>query len=423
MPSRRKQLPSIVKRTACAVLKSRLGFSITVVVFAMVGLVLLRLSTAATYAVSNEAESGVLSGNASREDMVSGSSAGSVVKFGSSISPNPTPQPTGPVLHVSTTGSDSNSGTAASSPKKTIGAAIAAASPGYTVLVAPGTYSGNVVTSKGGTVGNFITVRSSVKHGATIAGNGDTSNQSGFEIKHEYVRLQDFTITGARIRNGVLINANNVEVVGNHIHDICQFLTGGTGWEGGAGVDIWKSPSSNILINGNVIHHVGLPSSTQQLIHGMYLASHVTNGRVTNNLIYKVEDFGLHPYDQTEASGWQFINNTIAFTGRGILQAPNGVTRNNVVYNTRGASYDIRGSGNVLSNNISGGTGGVNMSGVTSGVDPMFVNPATDGSGDFRVRVGSPALDKGTATGAPVSDIDGRSRPQAAGYDIGAYEQ
>ena len=51
--------------------------------------------------------------------------------------------------------------------------------------------------------------------------------------------------------------------------------------------------------------------------------------------------------------------------------------------------------------------------------DPIFVNPAT---GDFRVVENSPCVDTGTGAGAPGADIDGVSRPQGAGIDMGAYE-
>jgi hypothetical protein len=315
--------------------------------------------------------------------------------------------------------SPSGSGDCSQASPCSLSTASGKATPGTTILVASGTYNGNFATAKGGTAGNFVTYKSQVKHGATIVGG---RKNTAIDIKHEYVRFQDFTVTGAKVRNGFLINANNVEIIGNHIHSIVQWLTGGTSWEGGAGVYSLKSSLSNVLIDGNIIHHVGAPGSTEQLVHGMYLPSHVTNGRVTNNVIHNVEDFGLHPYDQTEASGWHFINNTIVNTGRGILQAPNGVTRNNIVYNTRGASYDIRGAGNVLSNNVAGGTGGASRgatSGVTSGVDPMFVNAAGN---DFHLKPGSPAIDKGTATNAPTTDFDGKARPQGAGIDIGAFE-
>ncbi len=50
---------------------------------------------------------------------------------------------------------------------------------------------------------------------------------------------------------------------------------------------------------------------------------------------------------------------------------------------------------------------------------PLFVNPWAD---NFRLRAGSPAIDAGTATGAPSRDELGRSRPQGGGIDMGAYE-
>lgn len=66
-----------------------------------------------------------------------------------------------------------------------------------------------------------------------------------------------------------------------------------------------------------------------------------------------------------------------------------------------------------------------------SGSDPLFYNSADpDGTDNkwmtmddgLRVQAGSPALDNGTATGAPATDIRGAARPLGSGYDMGAYE-
>jgi hypothetical protein len=62
----------------------------------------------------------------------------------------------------------------------------------------------------------------------------------------------------------------------------------------------------------------------------------------------------------------------------------------------------------------------VNSIRVGSGAATSIVaNPAT---GNYHLVAGSPAIDAGTASGAPSNDIEGILRPQGAGFDIGAYE-
>lgn len=41
---------------------------------------------------------------------------------------------------------------------------------------------------------------------------------------------------------------------------------------------------------------------------------------------------------------------------------------------------------------------------------------------DLRLGEGSPAIDAGSAEGAPDDDLAGHPRPVGAGYDMGAYE-
>ncbi len=50
---------------------------------------------------------------------------------------------------------------------------------------------------------------------------------------------------------------------------------------------------------------------------------------------------------------------------------------------------------------------------------PLFVNP---GEGDVSLLADSPCIDAGTSKDAPATDIQGTSRPQGNGVDIGAYE-
>jgi hypothetical protein len=55
--------------------------------------------------------------------------------------------------------------------------------------------------------------------------------------------------------------------------------------------------------------------------------------------------------------------------------------------------------------------------------DPRFVQTGFGTAGDYHVPAGSPAADAGTAVGAPAVDLEGSSRPQGNGFDIGAYER
>lgn len=328
-------------------------------------------------------------------------------------------------VFVDPAGNDSNTGLSPTVAKRTLAAAMSIAQPGDTISCAAGTYSGNFTTSKGGNAAaGHITIRSAEKHAAIISGTS-SGTQAAVTINHPYIRIQDMTITGtvsSGVRMGILVDASNIEIKGNRIHQICQFLTEGTSFQGGAGIDFAGGNISNILIDGNLIYNIGLASSTQQLVHGMYLSAHVTNGRLLNNVIHDCEDFGFHAYDIEDASGWQIINNTVAECGRGILQSTNGITRNNWVYNTTGRAYDIRGTGNTGSNNRFGGTGtgatGTSV-GATSAT-PSFVNASAN---DYRLNAGSPGVNQGTSTGAPTTDHNGVTRPVGGTVDIGAFER
>ena len=59
---------------------------------------------------------------------------------------------------------------------------------------------------------------------------------------------------------------------------------------------------------------------------------------------------------------------------------------------------------------------------------PLFIDPdgpdnvAGTEDDDLHLTKGSPCIDTGTSSGAPDTDLEGNSRTQGAGYDMGAYE-
>ena len=111
------------------------------------------------------------------------------------------------------------------------------------------------------------------------------------------------------------------------------------------------------------------------------------------------------------------------YNDRSVLTLTNGVLWGNVasesgseqIYNSRG------GTATVTYSLVEGGWTGVG----NVDADPLFVDSAT---GNVRLQPGSPAIDAGTATGAPGFDLDGNSRPLdgdgdgTPGFDMGAYE-
>lgn len=352
--------------------------------------------------------------------------------------PAPAADPSAYHLFVSTTGSDSNTGTQAK-PFKTITKAASVAKASTTVHVAAGTYSGNVSTKTSGTASGKIRFVSDTKWGAKIVGTG---SEAMWTNNGNYVEINGFDITGPG-RLGILNYASNTLVTNNHIHNLT--LSGGCTGDGGAGVVNATYGSTNGDMIGNVVHDIGKPGGCNG-VQGLYSSN--TGGTIANNVVYRVSSFGIHLWHA--ASGTTIANNTVFANGSagmgggiviGVGDSPGGVLLNNVkvlnniVYNNpRGGiqQYCYSGStcigtGNVVQNNlVYGSATNVGMlKGSATGTisaDPKFVSYNPTGTGDYRLQSASPAVNKGIASGAPATDILGVARPKGGAIDIGAYE-
>lgn len=101
-------------------------------------------------------------------------------------------------IYVSTSGSDTSSGTTSGTPLKTLQTALNHAVPGSIIHLAPGTYSGDVVTKINGGALAPITVEGTdtgldlAKRGTTIL----TGSSRVFSINNSFYHLSGFTIDG-----------------------------------------------------------------------------------------------------------------------------------------------------------------------------------------------------------------------------------
>jgi hypothetical protein len=341
-------------------------------------------------------------------------------------------------LYVSTTGSDTNTGTAAK-PFRTITRAAKLAKPSTTIHVAAGTYRESVKTTVHGTSTARIRYVSDTKWGAKVIGIG---TEGMWTNNGNYTDIDGFDITGPG-RLGILNYASYTLMSNNHIHNLT--ISGGCTGSGGAGIVNASYTASNGDIIGNVVHDIGVPGKCNG-VQGIYSSN--LGGKIYNNIVYKVSAFGIHLWHA--ASGVIIANNTVFANGSsgmgggivtgsgdspGGMQLKNTKVINNIVYNNPGVSIkqycysgvNCIGTGNVTSNNLVYGNGsGISLkTGTATGTitaDPLFVSYQSNGTGNYRLRSNSPAVNKGTASSAPTNDMDNVARPRGGAYDIGAYE-
>ncbi len=238
-------------------------------------------------------------------------------------------------FYVATTGNDSNPGTQAS-PWRTIQHAADTARAGSTVNVRGGIYEELVsINASGNASEGFITLRSYPGETAILdAGHFTPKDRNGVLTIHNqsYVRIEGLEIRNFRTAEhrlaplgiDVMGAGSHIELLKNNVHHIEQTFEGrdapGSGGNG-FGIAVYgtdaKTPITDLIIDGNEVHHLKTGSSESLVVNG-----NVTNFRITHNVVHDNNNIGI------DVIGFERTAPDPA-----VDQARDGVVSGNLVYN------------------------------------------------------------------------------------------
>lgn len=340
-------------------------------------------------------------------------------------------------LYVAPNGSDSNPGTRAE-PLRTLARAAQVVTPGTTVHVAPGIYSGGVRSNVNGTPEARIVYQSTERWGARIVPPLDARQSAAWDNRGNYVDIIGFDIDGTQYQSGmkwlsgIYIGGSHNGVHNNLVHHIGTDVPCESKGGAGIGIDSYFK-GVNGMVTGNQVHDIGPPDCS--FMHGIYVS---TTAGVLGNIVYRVSGAGIHLWH--DATHVTVRGNTVAASGTGIVvgggdfyhsKGPNDYTHvsNNIVYDNRHGVLEQGAIGrhNSFRNNLvyQNSAGDWKLSPGREHIDsiaaqPQFVSYSAGGTPDFRLLPGSPAIGGGLPPEATAArGGTGRAR-LARRTDIGA---
>ena len=132
---------------------------------------------------------------------------------------------------------------------------------------------------------------------------------------------------------------------------------------------------------------------------------HMYNLWIVNNTCHGNEEAGIYLRENDDRGATVIRNNILADNGAGQILCPDRIL------------HDLS-----VDHNLSFGTAGTHE---VIGSDHLWAEPLfSDGAGaDFHLQPASPAIDAGSAAGAPATDFDDQARPCGVAVDLGAFER
>jgi serine protease len=308
--------------------------------------------------------------------------------------------------------------------------AIDASADGDTVLIAPGTYAGQInfrgkaitVTSSGGPSNTFVDAMGAGNVVVFDSGETESSEISGLTLQNG----------AGNFGAGIIVIGASPHIVGNVLHSNVEGVGGAGAGIGGAGSPLIEKNlfySNSCSANDNLSGVISLNNGSQPIIvNNVFrdnascaavnvtvedgISQEITNNTMVGNMI------GIYVDSRTGMQHQLLRNNIIVGNQVGIqdefsdsLGRPD--CESNLVYNN-GTNYQGMPDQTGINGNISS--------------DPMFANQAQK---NFHLTTGSPAIDSGNESSTPVlptEDFDSFLRPidgngdGVAKIDIGAFE-
>jgi parallel beta-helix repeat protein len=327
--------------------------------------------------------------------------------------------------------------------------------PGDTLLVKPGTYGeSNIDSIPAGTSWSApVTVKAYDPSNRPILRPPSGADKVLlFESPQQYIIIDGFVADASNVlSNGIKLTtgATHIRIQNTEVMN-----------SPGVGILLTDGANFNEFINIDTHGARDLAGSGGTYNHGIYIAT--SDNLLDHVRSYSNTGYGIHVYNDGGGVSRNVVRNSVAHDnglsgrGSGIIvgsgdsnqvyncvaynnkdngmyvqysSPQNTVFYNNTAYGNGGAGLLIGSDagGTIVKNNLSYGNGtdlsdggsGTTLSNNLTGVNPGFVNPS---AADFHLTSGSRAIDAGTSVSMVATDADGVSRPQGAGYDVGAFE-